>query len=255
MLDNVYISLTSIKGNETALIHTLKSIQNQSQQPDKCFIYLSEEPYILDKGFKEKRLNKNLEQLINSNPLFEVRWVKNTGPYRKLLPLLEEKFKENCAIIAIDDDTSYEPDMIQKYINDYKEYDCVIGSRSFTMNVDNLDNISYKDKVKLDRLNLYNFHTGKGGVLYHPKFFKKSATHLFDENLYTECCPHGDDIWFNFHRIANGIKCWVAEITFTKKGDHTTTLALYRNFNMINDNNTKHMRKTIIKLKELGYKI
>lgn len=255
MLDSLYISLTSIKGNQDALVHTLKSIQNQSQQPDKCFIYLSEEPFILDKGFKDKKLNEDLKQIIDTNPLFEVRWVKNTGSYRKLLPLLEEKFEENCAIITVDDDTAYKPDMIEKFVDNYKEYNCVIGGRAFTLNIDNIDNVSYKDRAKLDRINFYNFHTGKGGVLYHPKFFKKSKAHLFDEKLYQECCPHGDDIWFNFHRIANGVKCLVAEPTYTKEGSHTTPLALFRNFNKKNDNNTIHMKKTVKKLKELGYEL
>ena len=62
-----YISLTSIKDNQPSLIYALKSIQNQTQQPDKCFLYLSEEPYILDKGFKNKKLDKDLDELINAN--------------------------------------------------------------------------------------------------------------------------------------------------------------------------------------------
>ena len=71
---------------------------------------------------------------------------------------------------------------------------------------------------------------------------------------YKECCPHGDDVWFNFHRIANGVKCFIpSENSF--KEDYTTMLALYRNFNMVNDNNTKQMRKTIKTLQSLGYKI
>ena len=249
-----YISLTSIKDNQPSLIHALKSIQNQTQQPDRCFLYLSEEPYMLDKGFKDKRLNEDLDELVNSHSLFEIKWVKNTGPYRKLLPLLQEKFEEDCVIIAIDDDTSYSPDMIKKYIKDYKEHNCVIGSRSFTMNTQNFDNISYRSRVKLKKSDVYNFHTGKGGVLYHPKFFAKSVSHLFDENIYKECCPYGDDIWFNFHRIVNGVKCYVGARTYQERvDDHTTKFALYRNFNMLNDTNTIHMRKTINKLKELGY--
>ena len=95
---HLYVSVTSIKQNQNRLLLTLKSIKTQIIKPSKCFIYLSEEPYLLDKGFKDRILNKNLEDFINKNNLFEIRWCKNTGPYRKLLPLLKEKYQEDCLI-------------------------------------------------------------------------------------------------------------------------------------------------------------
>lgn len=253
MFNNLYVSLTSIKGNERSLYHTIKSIANQTVKPDKCFLYLSEEAYMLDSGFKDKKIDDDLLKLLRAS-MFEVVWVKNTGPYRKLLPLLQEKIDENCAIIAIDDDTGYAPDMIKNYVEYYKKYKCVIAARSFTMKFNSIEDINYKDRAELNRLHLYNFHTGKGGVLYCPKFFERTLDNIFNEEIYRECCPHGDDIWFNFHRIANDVKCFIpSEASF--ESDYTTMLALYRNFNMVNDNNTKQMRKTIKALQNLGYKL
>ena len=105
MLDNIYISLTSIKGNQASLYQTLDSISNQSIKPDKCFLYLSEESYLLDQGFQNRQVSPELHSLLSNNSIFELKWVKNTGPYRKLLPLLKDKKDEDCVIIAIDDDT------------------------------------------------------------------------------------------------------------------------------------------------------
>lgn len=249
----IFISLTTIFDNQQALIHTLNSIKQQTVKPDKCFLFLSTEPYLLDKGFASQQLSPNIEKVLHDS-LFEVRWVKNTGPYRKLLPLLEEKFDQDCVIIAVDDDTVYDKNMIKNYINDFNTQDCVIASRSYTMKFEDIDNINYKERGETNRLNVYNFHTGKGGVLYHPKFFRQSATHIFDNSIYQEVCPFGDDIWFNFHRIANKVNCYIPAYSSYVQ-DNTTKHGLWNNINSKNNTNTIYMRKTIHKLKELGYSL
>ena len=38
---------------------------------------------------------------------------------------------------------------------------------------DKLENFDYRKRVKLQHLSLYNFLTGKGGILYKPQFFQK----------------------------------------------------------------------------------
>ena len=108
---NVYVAMTSIFGRQSLLLNTLKSIKDQTLQPTKCYIYLSEEPYLVDSGFTNKQLkHQELEQFLDSHQdLFEVRWTKNTGPYRKLLPLLKDKWNEDCVIITLDDDSSISP--------------------------------------------------------------------------------------------------------------------------------------------------
>lgn len=252
---NVYVSLTSIRSNVHVLVESLKSIKNQSVQPDKCYVFLSDEPYLFDQGFKDKNIDDVDLQKILSDDIFVVRWVDNTGPYRKLLPILKEKTNEDCVIITIDDDTVYHPDIIKNYLYAYDEQQCVIAARSHTLKFDKIEHVDYETREKINhKLSLYNFHTGKGGVLYHPKFFQKSIQHIFDSDIYNRCCPYGDDIWFNFHRIANNVKCFIPDCTtFTK--DLTTTTGLFNNINRKNNNNTKQMIATIQELKNRGYSI
>ena len=54
---------------------------------------------------------------IIENDIFKVFWGNDIGPYGKLLPLLKKKWKEDCLIITLDDDT-YETvkDVKSKYI-------------------------------------------------------------------------------------------------------------------------------------------
>lgn len=247
----VYISLTSIFENQDILLQTLQSIMKQTRLPDKIFLYLSEESYILDTGFKDKKItNSKLLKFINDNSIIDIIWVKNTGSYRKLLPLLKEKWDEDCVIITIDDDTVYDTHLIENLINDFNEQNCVIGYRGFTPLFDKLENFDYskRDKQKLN--SLYNFLTGVGGILYKPDFFKKTKNLIFDDKIYKNTCDKQDDIWFYIIRILNNVNCYLGNKKCTEK--YLSFEGLFKNFNC-KENNTISFKKTIEKLKELGY--
>lgn len=251
---NTYVSLTSIKQNEDILLETLKSIKNQTVKPNKCFLYLSENSYLLDEGFENKKIGYDLDDFLakNSND-FELIWCENIGPYRKLLPLLKEKINQDCSIITIDDDTEYNPDFIENMINDYNKQKCCISYRGFTMKVSkNINELTYEDRSTLKEKYLFNFHTGKGGVLYNPNFFKKTESVIFDREIYLECCETGDDVWFNFMRIANNIDCYVSDNEFMKKDNTKAWRSLFYRFNIFDKLNTLNIKKTIKKLISLN---
>lgn len=244
----VYISLTSIFKNQDILLETLKSIIKQTRLPDKIFLYLSEEPNILDAGFKGKKItNSNLLKFINDNSIIDIKWVKNTGSYRKLLPLLKDKWDEDCIIITIDDDTVYDIHLIENLINDYNEQKCVVGYRGFTPLFDELENFDYTKRDKLQNLSLYNFLTGKGGILYKPQFFHKTRNLIFDDNIYLDTCPTGDDIWFYIVRILNDVKCYLGENQWMMKD--LTNEGLFSVFNSKNNTNSKSFKNTYDKIK------
>ena len=82
-------------------------------------------------------------KLINDNSIINIKWVKNIGSYRKLLPILKDKWDEDCIIITIDDDTIYDTHLIENLINDYDKQKCVIGYRGFTLLFDKIENFDY----------------------------------------------------------------------------------------------------------------
>lgn len=249
-----YVSIAGIFDKQNVLLSALKSIDQQSVRPDKCFINLSEDPNLLDRGFKDKKINLELENYISSNNLFEIKWVKNTGPFVKLLPLLKEKWQEDCVIITVDDDSVYHKDLIKNYQRHYNEHRCVICHRSFNMIYDSIEDMKYRNRGSVQTVPVINnFHTGKGGVLFHPSFFKESVSHLFDESIYKQCCPTNDDIWFNLHRMANGIKCFASPENTMIKDQSVGKFALWNNFNSKQDVNDVQIQKTIQTLRKLGY--
>lgn len=249
----VYISLTSIFNNQDILIQTLQSIMKQTILPDKIYLYLSEEPYILDTGFKDKKItNSKLLKYINDNSIIDIKWVKNIGSYRKLLPLLKDKWDEDCIIITIDDDTIYDNNLIENLINDYHKHKCVIGYRGFTPSFDKLENFDYLKHLELQHLSLYNFFTGKGGILYKPQFFHKTHDLIFNDKIYLNTCPTGDDIWFYIVRMLNNVKGYIDNKNWQVKD--LTRDGLFAKFNSKNNLNNKSFENTLKKLKELEYK-
>lgn len=249
----VFVSLTSISGNQNILLETLHSMLQQTKKPDKIFLYLSEEPYILDKGFKEKKItNTKLLKFINDNSI-ELKWVKNTGSYRKLLPLLKDKWKEDCIIITIDDDTIYDRYLIENLVKDYYQYRCVIGYRGFTPSFKNIENFDYLKHDSLQHLSLYNFLTGKGGILYKPEFFHKTKDLIFNSDIYLTTCPVNDDVWFYIVRLLNNVKCYIGKEKWQIKDITHNDGGLFIKYNMKNNNNSNVFKKAFKKLKSSGY--
>jgi hypothetical protein len=243
---NVYVSLTTIKQNESRVVETLQSVAAQTQLPDKCFIFLSETPYLFDPGFKNRKVGSQLSEFIKANSLFEIRWCRNTGPFRKLLPLLEEKFDEDCLIITIDDDTVYAATLLERIVADFNHYKCCACNWALTLrHAGDVRGLNYENFAHPVSNHLYNFHLGKGGVAYHPSFFKKTKNIMFDGDMIKETCPTADDVWFNFMRIANGISCHSDNIPYMTKDNTNQETSLYLNFNAMNRTNSKYMRATV----------
>lgn len=247
----IYISITSIFKNQEILLKTLESIIVQTKIPDKIYLYLSEEPYLLDQGFKNKKITnqKLLNFLIEHNNLIQVIWVKNIGPYRKLLSSLFYKWNENCLIITIDDDSIYDKNLVQNLIDDYNKYKCVINYRGFTPKFDKFYNFDYYKHDKLENLSQFNFPTGKAGILYHPSFFHKTKNLIFNHNIFLDTCKTCDDIWFYILRVLNQVNCYIGDKNFEVQdissfsGD-----GLFNEYNSKNDNNNLSFKQTIKKL-------
>ena len=251
---NVYVSLATIKQNETCIVETLQSIAGQTLPPTRCLIFLSEDAYLLDTGFTNGSIGPQLAEFMESNPLFELRWCPNTGPFRKLLPLLEEKFDEDCLIVTIDDDTVYTATFLEKIVGDFNQHKCCVCNWALTLrDVGDIRQLNYENFAHPIADYLYNFHLGKGGVAYHPSFFKRTAHIIFDDDLIQETCPTNDDVWFNFMRIANGVSCHSADAAYMTKDNTNTDNALYWTFNARNRTNSKYMRATVDLLISKGF--
>lgn len=249
----VYISLTSIFSRQKILHTTLSSLLNQTTKPNKIYLYLSETPHLLDTGFTLQQItHPPLDNLIKNNgDILKICWVENTGPYRKLLPLLKDKWTNDCIIITADDDVMYSPDLVKNLIDNYDKNKCVVAFRGFTPKHTRLAEFKYYNRkaIKTD-LSLYNFATGRGSMLFKPSFFYKTNNLIFNSDIYMDKCPKADDIWFHLIRIKNNVKCYlINNLSYETK--HINDIGLYKTYN--SKKNTITFHNTLAKLTDLGY--
>jgi hypothetical protein len=226
-MTHINVSLTSIYDNSDRLKNTIDSLLNQTMKVDTIYVYLSEKPYLLDKGFKNVPLW--LTELVDSNKVV-VRFVENTGPYRKLLPLLEEKWNSDEIIITVDDDTEYMPKLVETMVNAYEETGTCVGCRVFY--VANMTEFILTDSKAAD---VHNFHTGKGAVLYHPSMFKNKIHPTFPKGVlskdYLTLCSTNDDMWFNIWRMYNDVPCVALDIDYMIRDMTNKNFELYHVYN------------------------
>lgn len=241
----VWVTLTSMVQNQGILIRTLTSLMQQTHLPDRIFVYLSEEPYLLDEGFPGRSLSPELDTYLQQNPLVEVRWTANTGPYRKLAPLLKECIEKDwdAILITVDDDTVYHPRLLQWMLNDDQVQQglACINYRGFRMDVSRgWTGVSYERRADPERISILNFATGKGGVLYHPHHFSPEVRRiLFDSERWQTLCPTNDDIWWNFCRMASGTMMYLNNDLPYMKMDLSKPLNLFLHTNR--ETNTEWM--------------
>jgi len=220
----INVSLTSIYANRDILQKCIASLLNQTMKPDAIYLYLSRERYLLDSGFSK------VPDWLSRLPI-TVRFIPNNGPYRKLIPLLNDKWDNDEVIITVDDDTVYSPNLVESMVKEYKRSGNCVGCRVF-----HLEDLGAYTLTHFKQEHVNNFHTGKGAVLYHPSMFKRRPHPFLTEGIfnerYTFFCPTADDIWLNLWRMYNGVPCSVVlDKNYMVKDFTNNNFALYKHYN------------------------
>jgi hypothetical protein len=209
----VLIGLTSIRGREGALKRTLDALLAQTLpgdgRPVELHLFLSREPYLLDRGFK--RLPGFLRRRIWRSRMgrglrLQVHWTANIGPYRKLLPLLERLTPEQQAadplLITADDDTLYPPTWLQQLVAGQERFGCVVAFRGRRMVLGEQGLLPYRQWIahhpSLLEPSLFTVPTGKDGICYR---LSQLDWRVMDHRLALEIAGHADDLWFKAHAL------------------------------------------------------
>lgn len=208
--DTVIVSLTSIASRERSLRETVASlVEQETKYPYEVRIHVSRDAYLLDTGFDSEPSWVSSLRLGSKCTGIKVVFTSNTGPYRKLLPVLEEAFKFNSdpIIVTCDDDTIYPADWLDRIVDVYLTCRCVVAYRGHTIALtESGDFAPYARWIKEPKplLSLRNLPTGKDGVLYRASMFT-AAVH--DVETAMKYAPTSDDLWFRWHTIGNFIPC------------------------------------------------
>lgn len=101
----VLVSLTSVSFRINEIGKSLYSILNGVVLPSQIYLFISEDPYLIDKGIK---IIPEFLLTLSQQKMLKIIYTDNTGPYRKLLPILARYYHDpDTVIVTIDDDMSY----------------------------------------------------------------------------------------------------------------------------------------------------
>ncbi len=210
----IIVSLTTYGLRIDTVYLAIESIFQQSQKASKVVLYISKKDFCDEKipFLLRKQMERGLE----------IRYVKDIGPYTKLLYALKDY--PNDIIITVDDDYIYPIDTIEKLVRVHSihpEAVCCHHSRTITK----------KDHQRLNNYNSFpqtypSNHSlsdnylaeGFGGVLYPPNALHED---VFKEDLFKKLSPMADDLWFKAMELLNGTpvlqiarnKSWIYEMS------------------------------------------
>ncbi len=188
------VAVCSITSRMGCLRLTIESLMKQSV-PCDIHVLLSEEPFLLDKGFAGKKIPVEIQDL----PV-TVHWVPNWASYRKNLSFMK-LFPEDV-FLAIDDDEEFHPEFMRFVVDNYKG-----GIMAFRASMFSDQPYTRWENVMTPGSSVYYFHKGNGGVIYDAKLFTNPE--FFNEKVFLEVAPSNDDIWVNLYRMSNKIPVMV----------------------------------------------
>ncbi|MCR5070070.1 MAG: hypothetical protein K6A78_09820 [Prevotella sp.] len=194
----VVVSLTTYSKRIHEVYLTIESIMQGTVKPNRIILWLAEDE------FTDKTLPIVLQNQIKRG--LEVRYCKDIRSYKKIIPTLQ-LCPEAC-IITIDDDTIFEPDVIEHLITSYKVFpNCVSACRLRKIKTDKNGMPTKYNNWLLgeydDFPSNYNFLTSGGGTLFPPHLLHSQVG---NEELFMKLCPTADDLWLNAMLIINGTK-------------------------------------------------
>ena len=193
----IILSLTTFGKRIYDVAFTIESIMQQSMKANKIILWL-------DYSFEKKRLPHSLERQCERG--LEICYCDDIRSYQKLIPSL--RCFPNDAIITIDDDALYDPDLLERLIVPYLESpQFIYCHRYHKMELDHKGFLLPYNKWDLyckdEEPSHLNFATGVGGILYPPHSLDEE---VLNESVFMDICKYADDVWFKAMAIKKGTK-------------------------------------------------
>lgn len=194
--EKVIISLTTISSRIAQINMVLNHLLKQDYENFEIRVHISKDSYLLDKGILD------IDDNVLCDPKIKYIFVKNTGPYRKLIPVLNEFWGTHQAIVTVDDDVIYPSNLLSTLLVANQIFDCPIAFRGRKIKFDKTTILPYNQwqKTELSSCSISNLPTGKDGIFYRPSYFHKD---VLDIDKAVELAPTTDDLWFKWYTVLN----------------------------------------------------
>lgn len=193
----VSINLTTTSSRLDLCSATIWSLVHQSILPDCINLWISSSPYLADNGIEI--LPDWVEEINSFTDLLRVRYVDNTGPYRKIIPALMEASNEDT-LVYVDDDVIYGRDwlkyLLQCFFENNEKY--VVASRIRIMKKNFLKKYQSYNMFPILRKNIIidsdYIITGVGGCVLKRRMIQEK---FLLNNDFIKIAPKTDDLWIS----------------------------------------------------------
>lgn len=204
-MNNLIISLTSYPARIKTIHFVIESLFGQTVKPWKIILWLAKEEF-------PDGANSLPQELTNlaKDSLFEIGWTEtNYRPYNKLVHALRKY--PDCAIITVDDDLIYPPDMVERLLaahEKYPEYIKAMRVRTMTAKAGIVQPFldwlpTWIGGQNSAKASFDNSILGFGGALYPPHCLDPR---VLDMDMAMATCPKNDDFWFWAMAVLKGTK-------------------------------------------------
>lgn len=204
------ISLTAISSRLGRLGAVLRSLLDQDHPAGAVHLHLSHDAYLMDQGVAA--LPEDIAALqAASGGRLQVHFVRNTGPYRKLLPYLYRHWGRARLVATADDDTIYPRDWLSRLLAAHERYGCVTAWRGHRIALREGRIQPYRSWMRArieENPGRLILPTGKDGILYDTAFFPIGVLNAGDA---MKIAPTADDLWLRWHLAMNGIPVCLLE--------------------------------------------
>ncbi|WP_233458024.1 glycosyltransferase family protein [Enterobacter asburiae] len=193
----ISINLTTTSSRLGLCSATVWSLINQKKKPDRIVLWISKEAYLSDDGVKNiPEWVYDLNRIVD---IIDVRFVENTGPYRKIINALIEAEPSDVLVYA-DDDVIYGELWLDILLNAFyaNKESIAVASRIRLTKKNIIGKMqSYSQyNVCLEKKIFNNGYiiTGVGGCVLNKNMIKES---LLTNKDYISLAPRTDDIWIS----------------------------------------------------------
>ncbi|WP_072038133.1 glycosyltransferase [Pectobacterium brasiliense] len=193
----IIVNLTTISSRLNICSATLWSLINQDKLPDKIILWISKDSHMVDSGIQD--IPDFIHQLNKIKNIIEIKFTKNIGPYRKILPALRT-CNDDDIIVYADDDVIYSNFWLTRILNKFEEnngkYPVATRVRRITKNFLGISKsyLAYPIIIESEILDSNYIITGVGGCALKKSHINEKYIDLDD---YLHIAPKTDDLWIS----------------------------------------------------------
>lgn len=207
----VYGTMTTTHFRIGQVHNTIRTIFKGVVVPDRLFVFISKDSFLLDKGIQPKNIPETIRQIIRDGYPVSIIYTKNIGPHRKLLPLLANKYSEDCIIVTYDDENKrreelkwYLPSLLKYYaVSDKSSIVALRSRRVGYCDLSPYKTLTYNFWIGFPRqtIEMLLLPTGTGSIMYRPSLLHP----LIFSPLLRNATITTDDIAFRLSSMAYNV--------------------------------------------------